>query len=118
MSTEDKQQRRYSRAVVQFPVTIIVPGQELVLMGTALDVSSGGIRVASATDLPQGQSIMLRYTLPDSEREMLMRGRVVLSFFDNSKKTFAHGVAFTQIAPADHDAIGAFVMKHQASEAR
>ncbi len=120
MSTqEDKShQRRYYRANVEFPVTIIVPGHELVLAANAQDISSGGMRVASTTDLPPGQSIVLRFTLPGGDHEMLMRARIVLSFFDNSSKTFAHGIAFTQIAPADHEAIGAFVAKYEASQAR
>jgi len=115
---EDKtHQRRYYRANVQFPVTIIVPGQELVLATQAQDISTGGMRVASTTDLPQGQPIVLRFTLPGGDREMLMRARVVLSFYDNSTKMFAHGIAFTQYAPADHQAIGAFVAKYEKSGA-
>lgn len=114
---EDKShQRRYYRANAQFPVTMIVPGHELVLGATTQDISTGGMRVASATDLPPGQSVVLRFTLPDGDREMLVRARVVLSFFDNSTKMFAHGIAFTQYAQTDHDAIGAFVSKFEANE--
>ncbi len=97
--------RRFRRAAVGFPVTVIVPGHELVYSGDALDLSIGGIRVATQTDLPAGQSIVLRYTLPKGDREALVRGRIVLSFFDAATKRYAHGVAFTQIAPEDQDGI-------------
>jgi c-di-GMP-binding flagellar brake protein YcgR len=116
---EDKShQRRYYRANVEFPVTIIVPGHELVVGANALDLSTGGMRVSSTTDLPAGQSIVLRFTLPGADREMLVRARIVLSFFDNSSKTYAHGIAFTQYAAADHEAIGAFVGKFEAGKTR
>jgi c-di-GMP-binding flagellar brake protein YcgR len=103
---ESQSRRRFRRAAVDFPATVIVPGSELVLSGDALDLSAGGMRVATATDLPAGQSILLRFTLPHGKREVLVRGRVVLSFFDASIKRYAHGVAFTQISADDQAAIG------------
>lgn len=75
------------------------------LSGSALDLSAGGVRVATSSDLPAGQSILLRFMLPDRGREVLVRGRVVLSFFDATMKRYAHGIAFTQIAPDDQTAI-------------
>ncbi len=75
------------------------------LTGQALDLSSGGMRVATGGDLPAGQSIVLRFTLPGAEREVVVRGRIVLSFFDAAAKRYAHGVAFTQIAPDDRKLI-------------
>ncbi|MDQ2662448.1 MAG: hypothetical protein M3Y18_00265 [Candidatus Eremiobacteraeota bacterium] len=41
----------------------------------------------------------------ESTREILVHGRIVLSFFDGSREQFAHGIAFTQIAPTDQSAI-------------
>jgi c-di-GMP-binding flagellar brake protein YcgR len=107
---EDRsQERRFFRAHVRFPVTIIVPGAELVLDAESLDLSRGGMRVATATDLPAGQPIMLRFMLPGQLSELLVRGRIVLSFYDASTKTFAHGVAFTQYTTHDHDLISSFI---------
>ncbi len=102
---ESENRRRFRRAAVDFPVTIIVPGSELVLDGGALDLSAGGVRIGMKTDLPAGQAILLRFALPGSAREALVRGRIVLSFFDAKTKCYAHGVAFTQIAPDDQAAI-------------
>ena len=118
MSSEsEKMQRRFFRASVDFPVTLIVPGHELVLEGSALDLSGGGMRVATRTDLPSGQSIWLRFTLPDSDAEKLVRGNVVLSFYDASKKQYAHGVAFTQYTQAVQVEISEFVTRHKAEGA-
>ena len=52
---------------------------------------------------------MLRFVLPDNERELLVRAKTVLSFFDNASKTYAHGIAFTQYTTHDHDQIANFV---------
>ncbi|MHB8433465.1 MAG: PilZ domain-containing protein [Candidatus Tyrphobacter sp.] len=102
---ESPNRRHFRRAPVEFPITVIVPGDELVLDATALDLSAGGVRMAMNTDLPAGQSILLRFTLPKGGREALARGRVVLSFFEAATKRYAHGVAFTQIAPEDQESI-------------
>jgi c-di-GMP-binding flagellar brake protein YcgR len=44
---------------------------------------------------------------------MMVRGRVVLSFFDAGKQQFAHGIAFTQIAAADQSAIVEYIHELQ-----
>lgn len=90
-------------------MTLIVPGHELILSGTALDVSRGGMRVSTTTDLPMGQPIVMRFTLPQGERELLVRAKIVLSFYDAATKTYAHGIAFTQYSSADYDALAGFM---------
>jgi hypothetical protein len=108
-SGEQAPERKHLRVNADFPVTVILPGHELILGGTVLDLSGGGVRVATATDLPPGQAIVLRFTLPGQHREMIVRGRIVLSFFDAGMRHFAHGVAFTQYTPQDQHSIGQFV---------
>ena len=83
------------------------------MYGDAVDLSGGGLRVTTKNDLSAGQNVTLRFTLPEDEREMMIRGRVVLSFFDAGKQQFAHGVAFTQIAAADQSAIVDFIHELQ-----
>ena len=39
-------ERKFLRVNADFPATVILPGAELVLSGTSLDVSRGGMRVA------------------------------------------------------------------------
>jgi c-di-GMP-binding flagellar brake protein YcgR len=107
------QQRRFFRATVDFPVTVIVPGGELVMYGSAVDLSGGGVRVITHNDLNAGQNVTLRFTLPESGHEMMVRGRVVLSFYDAGKQKFAHGIAFTQIAAADQSAIVEYIHELQ-----
>ena len=114
-SESDKTQRRFFRVAVDFPVILIVPGHELVLPANALDLSGGGMRVATRTDLPSGQSIVLRFTLPGTQSEKLVHGLVVLSFYDAAKKQYAHGVAFTQYSRADQAEISAYVARHKVS---
>lgn len=116
MSTEKTPERKYLRVRTDFPATVILPGHELILAGRAVDLSGGGMRVATATDLPSGQAIVLRFTLPGKDRELLVRGRIVLSFYDAASKQYAHGVAFTQYAPTDQEAIVDFIATKNASE--
>ncbi len=86
-----------------------MPGHELILGGEALDVSRGGMRVATTTDLPMGQAIVMRFALPGSDHEMLVRAKIVLSFYDASSQTFMHGIAFTQYASSDYDLLAKFM---------
>jgi c-di-GMP-binding flagellar brake protein YcgR len=111
-------ERKYLRVHADFPTTVILPGHELVLIGRAVDLSGGGMRVVTATDLPSGQTIVLRFTLPGKSRELIVRGRIVLSFYDASNKQYAHGVAFTQYAPADQEAIAEFIAATQTPKGR
>lgn len=106
---EQAPERKHLRVNADFPATVILPGHELVLAGTALDLSGGGMRVATATDLPPGQAIVLRFTLPGQDRELLVRGRIVLSFFDAGWRHYAHGIAFTQYSTQDQAAIERFI---------
>jgi c-di-GMP-binding flagellar brake protein YcgR len=107
------QQRRFFRAAVEFPVTVTVSGNGEAIEGSAVDLSGGGMRVITTSDLSAGQNITLRFSLPEGEREMMVRGRVVLSFFDASRQQYAHGVAFTQIAAPDQSEIVEFIHELQ-----
>lgn len=111
MSTQENRshERRYFRAPVDFPVTIIVPGEELVLNGNAVDLSRGGMRITTSTDLPAGQPIVLRFMLEPNTRELLVRAKIALTFYDASSKKYTHGIAFTQYSTHDHEAIAAFI---------
>jgi hypothetical protein len=106
-------ERRFYRASVDFPVTIIVPGHELILIGQAADLSRGGMRVTTSADLPSGQPIVLRFTLPGNDKEMLVRAKIALTFYEASTARYAHGIAFTQYTSSDHEKIAAFVASRQ-----
>lgn len=83
------------------------------MYGQAVDLSGGGLRFITKNDLAAGQTVTLRFCLPDSGHEMIVRARVVLSFYDAGKQQFAHGAAFTQIAAADQAAIVEYVQELQ-----
>ncbi|MHB8179026.1 MAG: PilZ domain-containing protein [Vulcanimicrobiaceae bacterium] len=115
MSNQDDQaqHRRFARAAVDLPATVIVPGHELIMAARALDLSAGGMRVATTADLPTGQKVVVRFSLPDSSHDMLLHGRIVLSYYDASKQYYVHGIAFTQFTRPDHAAIIAYVLAAQ-----
>jgi c-di-GMP-binding flagellar brake protein YcgR len=116
-SQASRQQRRYLRARVDLPVTFTVEADPAVTFhGRARDLGGGGLRLETEEDLPQGSVVTMRFSVPTGRHEMMMRGRVVLSFYNASTKQYGHGVAFTQIAPDDQEAIVAYVNEFQRLE--
>jgi c-di-GMP-binding flagellar brake protein YcgR len=117
LSQRTQQQRRYLRAKVDLPVTYQVEGEEgSPHDGCARDLGGGGLRLETSDDLPQGTVLTMRFSVPSARREMMMRGRIVLSFFNASTKQYGHGIAFTQIAPDDQEIIVQFVHEYQRME--
>ena len=47
---------------------------------------------------------------------MLVRAKIALTFYDNSTKRYAHGVAFTQYTSSDHEKIAAYRCREAAYE--
>ncbi|MBV9102532.1 MAG: PilZ domain-containing protein [Candidatus Eremiobacteraeota bacterium] len=107
--------RKFVRAEVQLPVryrredasTSAMPSDAKT--SEAIDLGGGGVRLATDEDLPLGTVLLLRFRIPTSDREMVMRGRIVLSFYKANEQRFFHGIAFTQIDPADQAAIVRYV---------
>jgi c-di-GMP-binding flagellar brake protein YcgR len=102
----------YRRRYVRVPVSVAVPyereGVEGPKQGRSSDLGGGGIRLGTDEDLPLGSVLLLRFKLPGGEREMLARGRIVLSFYNAEDRRFFHGIAFTQIDPRDQEEIVRF----------
>jgi c-di-GMP-binding flagellar brake protein YcgR len=106
--------RKYVRARVKLPVwytredavgaRIAEPKQ-----AEAIDLGGGGVRLATDEDLPLGTVLLLRFRVPATDRELVMRGRIVLSFYNANEQRFFHGIAFTQIDPRDQDEIVRYV---------
>lgn len=101
--------RRYVRVQVSMPVSYTRNGDAQPKAGFASDIGGGGMRLSTEEDLPLGSVLLIRFTIPNVERESVVRGRIVLSFFDAKKQRFFHGIAFTQIDPRDRDEIIGFV---------
>jgi len=100
--------RRYVRVGVDAPVTYEREGVEGPKDGRSSDLGGGGIRLSTTEDLPLGSLLLLRFRLPGVERDVLARGRIVLSFYNAEEQRFFHGIAFTQIDPRDQDEIVRF----------
>ncbi len=76
---------------------------------SAIDLGGGGVRLATAEDLPLGTVLLLRLHLPTADRVVVARGRIVLSFYNANEQRYLHGIAFTQIDPRDQSEIRAYV---------
>ncbi|MBD5633948.1 MAG: PilZ domain-containing protein [Candidatus Eremiobacteraeota bacterium] len=108
-SGEVPYRRRYVRVAVEMTVKYARDGESENKIGFSSDLGAGGIRLATEEDLPLGAVLMLHFPLPHVEREMVVRGRIVLSFYNAEDKRFLHGIVFTQIDPRDQEEIGRYV---------
>jgi hypothetical protein len=73
------------------------------------DIGGGGIRLAMPHELSPGSVLLLRFRLPGAEREIIARGKSVMTFYSGTESMFMHGIAFTQIDAADQAEIVRFV---------
>ena len=101
--------RRYVRVAVAATITYARDGEGETKSAQSSDLGGGGIRVATDEDLPLGAVLLLRFKVPGVSRELVARGRIVLSFYNAEDKRFFHGVAFTQIDPKDQEEIVRYV---------
>jgi len=101
--------RRYVRVAVTMPVTYARDGEGDTSSGISSDLGGGGVRLATDEDLPLGSILLLRFALPEVEREIVVRGRIVLSFYNAEDGRFFHGVVFTHIDPRDQEEIVRYV---------
>jgi c-di-GMP-binding flagellar brake protein YcgR len=108
-SGEVPYRRRYVRVDVEIVVHYARDGEREEKVGSSSDLGGGGIRLSTEEDLPLGGVLMLRFPLPNVEREVVAKGRIVLSFYNAEEKRFLHGIAFTQIDPRDQEQIVRYV---------
>jgi c-di-GMP-binding flagellar brake protein YcgR len=101
--------RRYARAAVSLPVRYTLQDESEAHQGEIINLGGGGLRLLSVLDLARGEMITLHFSLPDMEREVVVRAKVVLSFFEASSSQYAHGVAFAQISIDDQKRIVSYV---------
>ncbi len=103
------QRRQFDRARVDLPVSYWVVGKDDVQEARIVDLSGGGVRISASADHPQGTQLELQFRLPKIQGEVVARGRIIMSFFEGTEGRYSHGVAFTQIAPADQDVIVQYI---------
>jgi c-di-GMP-binding flagellar brake protein YcgR len=85
------------------------PGAAETRSAEAIDLGGGGVRLATDEDLPLGAVLLLRFRVPSADRELVVRGRIVLSFYNANERRYFHGIAFTQIDPRDQTEIVRYV---------
>jgi c-di-GMP-binding flagellar brake protein YcgR len=101
--------RRYVRVSVATEISYTREGNDIPKVGSSSDLGGGGVRLATDEDLPLGTVLMLRFPLPGLDRDVVVRGRIVLSFYNAEDKRFMHGIAFTSIDPRDQEEIVRYV---------
>jgi len=101
--------RRYVRVSVATEIAYTRDGAETPRAGSSSDLGGGGVRLATDEDMPLGSILMLRIPLPGVGRDVVVRGRIVLSFYNAEDKRFMHGIAFTSIDPRDQEEIVRYV---------
>jgi uncharacterized protein (TIGR02266 family) len=73
----------------------------------SLDLSRGGIAIRTPAPPPRGTTLKVRFALPGSKKEMQTEGIVCWSVNKSGM-----GIMFTDVRPADQDAINTFVDAH------
>jgi c-di-GMP-binding flagellar brake protein YcgR len=100
--------RRHQRAPLETRVSYAIEDDGPHVCDSS-DIGGGGIRLAMPGELEPGTVLLLRFRLPGSEREIVARGKSVMSFYSGAQARYMHGVAFTQIDAADQAEIVRFV---------
>ena len=73
-------------------------------LAVAQDISSGGMRIATANPAPVGATVELTFVLPGSERKIRVRGIV-----RHHAAGSAMGIQFEDLSDADRTALRAFI---------
>jgi hypothetical protein len=104
------QRRRWPRRPIHLDVAVarshLERGDHSVVAGQTLDVSMGGIRVATDRRLPPGTDLEVTISLPDGRR-MVARSTVVYAFVKDD--AFEYRLAFDQLSDAGATSLDALV---------
>jgi c-di-GMP-binding flagellar brake protein YcgR len=82
--TGDLHRRQFVRVEVSLPVEFALEGEPTPHDGSVFDLGAGGMRLVASYDLPPRANLNLKFRLPATDRGIVARGRVVLSFFQRS----------------------------------
>lgn len=72
----DEERRKHVRYELWFPVRIIA-GDKPEALGVTRDASRAAIRVSAATKLEVGERVTVTFTLPESESEQKIDGKIL-----------------------------------------
>ncbi|GAC1574417.1 MAG: hypothetical protein NVS3B7_06270 [Candidatus Elarobacter sp.] len=134
-----EQQRQSYRASVEFPISYVIAGRSGTRTAVANDLSAGGLRIVGDEDLADDAMVDVRFTLPndlvqdvhvekevfettprgrakkkimvppETFREMTVRGKVVIRFFNLRRRKFVHGVQFVGVEEKTQEEIQRFI---------
>jgi len=108
-TVEHEQRRQFERAPVNVGLSYSVEDGARWQRASTINLSGGGLRIWSVEEHAPGVQVAVRFRLPKFRRVVQANGRIVKSFFDGVSHDYSHGLAFTQIAEADREAIVEFV---------
>jgi uncharacterized protein (TIGR02266 family) len=94
--------RRWPRAALV--VEIVLAADSPPILRQITDLSHGGLFVDSATPLPEGTPVRLRFTLPGEAAPMSVEAQVAWT-----QPHVGMGLRFTKLGPAEKRAIDRFV---------
>lgn len=70
------EQRRHHRSELDVPLTFVIKGKTEDFVGTARDISVGGMFIETATPAPFGSEVVLTVSLPGGGEKSQLAGRV------------------------------------------
>ncbi len=108
--TRPQQMRAERRIEVNIPVRYSVPDTNGILVGTALDLSTGGARIITDRVLRQEWNVLVRFNLPngDSNAELRANARP-LPGVKTLRGRYVHSLAWANPDPRFTDEIDRFV---------
>ncbi len=142
------QQREAYRASFEFPVLYVLDGRAGPRGALANHLSAGGVRLVGDEDIPDGTPIDLRFTLPERLiegvqvekeieqttprgrvkkkimvppepfRELTVRGKTVIAFFNVPRGKLMHGVQFLDLDEKTAEEIQRFIHVWQIKQLR
>jgi len=98
-----REKRRYARLPLRSTVSCTVGERQFTF--ASLNISEGGMSLATAGELEPGQEVDLRFTVPHSQQQLRARAKVKrLEAPDRA------GVEFFEISPEDQETIQSYIM--------
>jgi Tfp pilus assembly protein PilZ len=108
----DKENRRYSRAGIRWPVTML--GSQAKLKGQTENVSVDGAFICCEDAPPVDRNFFMIIETSD-EKTMSIAAKVIWSTVLETKKSgscFGLGVRFTNVSPSDRQFLSSVIEKH------
>lgn len=110
------QRRDYCRLKVSFNagISLLAENPPSTRTVKVMDISAGGLRMASKEKLPESARLNLSFSLPEQFSETIeCQGTVVWSSDDEASNTCCYGVRFDEISESHADIIYKYIFRKQ-----